>query len=63
MKIISLYPSNDVYQVVDEEDQSVYFQGSQIECKKFIKKFKSNEQLRAKAQSKLYHQTILQRNL
>jgi hypothetical protein len=63
MKIISLYPSNDVCQVVDEEDQSVYFQGSQVDCKKFIKKFKRNEQLRSKAQAKLYHQTILQRNL
>jgi hypothetical protein len=63
MKLISLYPSNDVYQVVDEEDQSVYFQGSQDDCKKFIKKSKRLDQLRAKAQSKLYYQTILQRNL
>ena len=32
MKIISLYPYDDVYQVVDEEEQSVYFQGSLEEC-------------------------------
>ena len=63
MKIISLYPINDVYQVVDEEDHSCYFQGSQVDCKKFIKKFKRNEQLRVKELSKLYHQTILKRNI
>jgi hypothetical protein len=62
MKIISLYPSNDVYQVVDEEDQSVYYQGSEADCKKFIKKFRRTEQLRAKARQKLYYQTISQRN-
>ena len=62
MKIISLYPSNDVYQVVSEDEQTIYFQGSQSDCKKFIKKIERNEQLRAKAQTKLYHQTILQRN-
>lgn len=63
MKILSLYPYDDVYQVVSEDDETVYFQGSQADCKKFIKKIKRNEQLRAKAQSKLYHQTILQRNI
>jgi NAD(P)H-flavin reductase len=62
MKIISLYPSNDVYQVVDEEDQSVYFQGSEADCKKFIKKFREYERMKAKARQKLYGQTILQRN-
>lgn len=61
MKIMHLI--NDTYQVVSEDEQTIYFQGSQVDCKKFIKKFKRNEQLRAKAQSKLYHQTILQRNL
>jgi hypothetical protein len=63
MELISLYPYDDVYQVVSEDESSVHFQGSQADCKKFIKKFKRNEQLRAKAQSKLYHQTILQRNI
>jgi hypothetical protein len=62
MKIISLYPSNDVYQVVDEEDNSVYFQGSETDCKKFIKKFRRYEQMKANARQKLYRQTILQRN-
>ena len=32
MKIISLYPSNDVYQVVSEDESSVHFQGSKEEC-------------------------------
>lgn len=38
MKILSLYPYDDVYQVVSEDDETVYFQGSQADCKKFIKK-------------------------
>lgn len=63
MKMLSLYPYDDVYQVVSEDESTVYFQGSQADCKKFIKKIKRNEQLRAKAQSNLYHQTILQRNI
>ncbi len=62
MKTISLYPSNDVYQVVSEDEQTIYFQGSKVDCKQFIKKFKHNEQMKANAQQKLYHQTILQRN-
>ena len=32
MKIISLYPYQDVYQVVDEND-NVLFQGKKMECK------------------------------
>ena len=63
MKLISLYPYDDVYQVVSEDESSVHFQGSKSDCKKFIEKIKLNEKLRAKAQSKLYHQTILQRNI
>ena len=59
MKIISLYPSNDAYQVVDEEDQSVYYQGSQADCEKFIR----YEQLRAKAKAKYWTKILLQRNL
>jgi len=36
MKIVSLYPSNDVYQVVSEDESSVYFQGSEKECEEFM---------------------------
>jgi hypothetical protein len=35
MKIISLYPSNDVYQVVSEDEQTIYFQGTLEECEQF----------------------------
>lgn len=35
MKIISLYPSNDVYQVVSEDEQTIYFQGTLEECELF----------------------------
>ena len=59
MEIIHLI--SDTYRVEDEK--AIYFQGSKSDCKKFIEKIKLNEKLRAKAQSKLYHQTILQRNL
>jgi len=38
MKIVSLYPSNDVYQVVSENESTIYFQGSKDECKKRLKK-------------------------
>jgi len=38
MKIVSLYPSNDVYQVVSKDEQTVYFQGSKEECKTFKRK-------------------------
>ena len=36
MKIISLYPSNDVYQVVSEDESSVHFQGSKEDCMRYI---------------------------
>jgi hypothetical protein len=32
--IVSLYPYNDVYQVIDNIDDSVVFQGSEDDCKK-----------------------------
>lgn len=35
MKIISLYPSNDVYQVVSKDEQTIYFQGTLEECELF----------------------------
>jgi hypothetical protein len=38
MKIISLYPSNDVYQVVSEDESSVHFQGSKEECMTYLLK-------------------------
>jgi hypothetical protein len=56
MKII--YLINDTYQVVSEDEQTIYFQGSKDECKKLIKKQKKNDELR----SKLFTSTILQRN-
>jgi hypothetical protein len=38
MKIVSLYPSNDVYQVVSEDESSVHFQGSKEECLRYLLK-------------------------
>jgi hypothetical protein len=38
MKIISLYPSNDVYQVVSEDEQTIYFQGSKEDCMRYYLK-------------------------
>lgn len=38
MKIISLYPSNDVYQVVSEDESSVHFQGSKEDCMRYYLK-------------------------
>jgi len=38
--IVSLYPYNDVYQVCDRIDDSVVFQGSQEDCKKYKRKNK-----------------------
>ena len=34
MKIVHLI--NDTYQVVSEDEKTVYFQGSQVECENFI---------------------------
>tara|TARA_R110002096_G_scaffold374469_1_gene568164 strand:+ start:1437 stop:1610 length:174 start_codon:yes stop_codon:yes gene_type:complete len=36
--IVSLYPYNDVYQVIDNIDDSVVFQGSEDDCKKYKRK-------------------------
>jgi hypothetical protein len=36
MKIISLYPSNDVYQVVSDDELEIYYQGSKQECENYI---------------------------
>ncbi len=35
MKIVSLYPSNNVYQVVSEDESTIYFQGTLEECEQF----------------------------
>ena len=35
MKIISLYPYDDVYQVVSEDERIVYFQGSKDDCERY----------------------------
>lgn len=32
MKIVSIYPYDDVYQVVNQDESTVYFQGSKEEC-------------------------------
>ena len=39
LKIIGLYEYKDVYQVIDSTN-SVLFQGSKADCKKYIKKNK-----------------------
>lgn len=57
MKIVHLI--NDTYQVVSEDEKTIFFEGSKVNCKNVVK----INRLKAKAQSKLYHQTILQRNL
>ena len=49
---------NDTYQVVSEDEKTIFFQGNKVHCKNVVK----INRLKAKAQSKLYHQTILQRN-
>lgn len=36
MKIVSLYPYDDVYQVVNKDESTVYFQGSKEECAKYL---------------------------
>ncbi len=40
LKIVSLYPYDDVYQVIDRIDDSVVFQGSKDDCKKYKSKNK-----------------------
>ena len=39
LEIVGLYEYNDVYQVIDSTD-SVLFQGSKADCKKYIRKNK-----------------------
>ena len=36
MKIISLYPYNDVYQVVSNDETIVHFQGSKEKCLEYL---------------------------
>ena len=36
MKIVSLYPYDDVYQVVSTDESTVYFQSTKEECKKYL---------------------------
>ena len=36
MKIVSLYPYDDVYQVVSDDESSVYYQGSKEDCENYI---------------------------
>jgi hypothetical protein len=40
LHIVSLYSYNDVYQVIDRIDNSVVFQGSEDDCKKYKRKNK-----------------------
>ena len=35
MKIMSLYPYDDIYQVVSNDEKIVYFQGSRDDCEKY----------------------------
>ena len=42
LEIVGLYEYNDVYQVVDSTD-SVLFQGSKADCKKYVIKNKYYE--------------------
>ena len=39
LEIVGLYEYNDVYQVIDSTD-SVLFQGSKSDCKKYVRKNK-----------------------
>jgi hypothetical protein len=39
LEIVGLYEYNDVYQVIDSTN-TVWFQGSKTDCKKYIKKNK-----------------------
>ena len=39
LEIVGLYEYNDVYQVIDSTN-TVWFQGSKADCKKYIKKNK-----------------------
>ena len=39
-EIVGLYEWNDVYQVIDSNRRTVWFQGSKVDCKKYIKKNK-----------------------
>jgi hypothetical protein len=36
MKIISLYPYDDVFQVVSEDESSIHFQGSKEDCMRYL---------------------------
>jgi len=36
MKIISLYPYDDVFQVVSEDELEIYYQGSKEDCENYI---------------------------
>jgi hypothetical protein len=38
MKIISLYPYDDVFQVVSEDESTIHYQGTLEECETFMKK-------------------------
>ena len=40
LEIVSLYPYNDVYQVIDSINNSIVFQGSKDDCKKYKRKNK-----------------------
>ena len=41
MRIVSLYPNNDVYQVLDDNDLVLY-QGKQVDCMVYLT-FKTKE--------------------
>ena len=63
MKIISLYPYDDVHQVVSEDEETIYYQGSKKDCENRIKKIELNEQMRDNLKAKLFRTSILHRNI
>jgi|688.fasta_scaffold2428462_2 hypothetical protein len=42
MKIINFYPSGNIYQVVNEDESTIYFQGNYFQCLKFISNKEEN---------------------
>jgi hypothetical protein len=53
---MSLYPYDDVYQVVSEDESIVYFQGSKEKCVFFIQVENENQALRVEHFSRIKQQ-------
>ncbi len=63
MKIVSLYPYDDVYQVVSEDEETIYYQGNKKDCENLVKKNELNEKMRDNLKAKLFRASILHRNI